>query len=169
LVLTSLTKEALPILRYRTGDISALLRERCRCGRTMVRMQRVRARLDDMLIIRGVNLYPSEVEHTLLQINELAPCYQLVLQRDKALDKLEVQVEITDDLLARWGRFEDGQLELTALKDRVQQLLKDKLGLTAAIKLLKPHTLARSEGKAVRVVDNREQRTDTIAEKDGAR
>jgi phenylacetate-CoA ligase len=157
LVFTSLTKEALPLLRYRTGDISSLMRERCKCGRTMMRMQRVRARLDDMLIIRGVNVFPSEIEHTLLQMEELSPNYQIVLEREKALDTMEVHVEVTEDLLARWGQFEDGHLEMTALKDRIQTILRDKLGLSADLKLLKPRTLARSEGKAARVVDNRTQ------------
>jgi phenylacetate-CoA ligase len=157
LVFTTLTKEALPVLRYRTGDISRLSTERCACGRTMIKMARVRARLDDMLIIRGVNLYPSEIEKILLQVEELAPNYQLVLERKKALDSLQVQVEVTEQLLSRWGNFEDGHLELNALTKKIQDLFKDLLGLTADVKLLKPKSLARSEGKAVRVVDNRQK------------
>lgn len=157
LVFTTLTKEAIPVLRYRTGDISKLNIERCTCGRTMVRMARVRARLDDMLIIRGVNLYPSEIEKVLMQIEELAPHYQLVLERKKALDTLEVQVEITEDLLQRFGKFEDGQVELTSLTDKIQILLKDGMGLTADVTLLKPKSIARSEGKAVRVIDRRKE------------
>jgi len=158
LVFTTLTKEALPVLRYRTGDISRLSTERCACGRTMIKMARVRARLDDMLIIRGVNLYPSEIEKILLHIEELAPNYQLVLERKKALDSLEVQVEVTEQLLLRWGKFEDGHLELTSLTKKIQDSFKDLLGLTADVKLLKPKSLARSEGKAVRVVDNRQNK-----------
>lgn len=157
LVFTTLTKEAIPVLRYRTGDISKLNIERCTCGRTMVRMARVRARLDDMLIIRGVNLYPSEIEKVLMQIEELAPHYQLVLERKKALDTLEVQVEITEHLLQRFGKFEDGQVELTSLTDKIQVLLKDGMGLTADVTLLKPKSIARSEGKAVRVIDRRKE------------
>ncbi|MBI2809351.1 MAG: phenylacetate--CoA ligase [Candidatus Melainabacteria bacterium] len=157
LVFTTLTKEAIPVLRYRTGDISKLNIERCTCGRTMVRMARVRARLDDMLIIRGVNLYPSEIEKVLMQIEELAPHYQLVLERKKALDTLEVQVEITEHLLQRFGKFEDGQVELTSLTDKIQSLLKDGMGLTADVTLLKPKSIARSEGKAVRVIDRRKE------------
>lgn len=157
LVFTTLTKEAIPVLRYRTGDISKLNIERCTCGRTMVRMARVRARLDDMLIIRGVNLYPSEIEKVLMQIEELAPHYQLVLERKKALDTLEVQVEITEHLLQRFGKFEDGQVELTSLTDKIQILLKDGMGLTADVTLLKPKSIARSEGKAVRVIDRRKE------------
>jgi len=157
LVLTSLTKEAMPLLRYRTGDLSRLIVEPCRCGRTMTRMSRVRARLDDMLIIRGVNLYPSEVEKVLLQVGELSPHYQLVVDREKALDTLEVQVEVTEAILARWGRFEDGHLELNELTSSIRLLLKESLGLTAAVTLLPPRSLKRSEGKAVRVIDRRQE------------
>jgi phenylacetate-CoA ligase len=157
LVFTTLTKEAIPVLRYRTGDISKLNVERCVCGLSMVRMARVRARLDDMLIIRGVNLYPSEIEKVLMQIDELAPHYQLVLERKKALDTLEVQVEITEHLLTRFGKFEDGQVELSSLTEKIQILLKDGMGLTADVTLLKPKSIARSEGKAVRVIDRRKE------------
>ncbi|HEY9869214.1 MAG TPA: phenylacetate--CoA ligase [Candidatus Obscuribacterales bacterium] len=155
LVLTSLTKEGIPLIRYRTGDISTLNPEPCICGRTMVRMNRVKARLDDMLIIRGVNLYPSEVEKVLLQVEELSPHYQLVIDREKALDTLQVQVEITEELVTRWGKFEDGSLELSALSGRIVHLLKDNLGLTADVALLPPRSIPRSEGKAVRVIDRR--------------
>jgi phenylacetate-CoA ligase len=155
LVFTTLTKEAFPVVRYRTGDLSTLIEEPCVCGRTMRRMTRVRARLDDMLIIRGVNLYPSEIEKALLSMEELAPHYQLVIDRKKALDTLDVQVEVTEALIDRWGHFEDDHLDLTALTENIQKLLKDTLGLTADVTLLKPRTLARSEGKAVRVVDRR--------------
>ena len=155
LVFTTLTKEAIPVIRYRTGDVSRLMADKCPCGRTMMRMARVRARLDDMLIIRGVNLYPSEIEKILMQVEELAPNYQLVLERERALDTLQVQVEVTEQLLGRWGKFEDGHLEMSALTGKIQDLFKDLLGLTADVKLLKPKSLARSEGKAVRVVDNR--------------
>lgn len=155
LVFTNLTKEGLPLLRYRTGDLSTLIEEPCRCGRTMVRMKRVRARIDDMLIIRGVNLYPSEVERELLQVEELSPHYQLVVDRERALDTLEVQVEITEQLIARWGQIEDGSLELSQLSKRITGQLKESLGLTAKVTLLAPRSLARSEGKAVRVIDRR--------------
>src|SRR5579884_2866869 len=101
LVLTSLTKEALPAIRYRTGDVTALTRAPCRCGRTSSRMARIKGRCDDMLIIRGVNLYPSEVERVLLRMKELAPHYQLLLRRERALDELEVQVEVAETVLAR--------------------------------------------------------------------
>jgi phenylacetate-CoA ligase len=155
LVLTSLTRQGIPLLRYRTGDLSTLYPEPCTCGRTMVRMSRVKARLDDMLIIRGVNLYPSEVERELLKVAELAPHYQLIVDRDKALDTLEIQVEITEALLSRWGTIEDGSVHLESLSRHISAILKDSLGLTAAITLLPPKSIARSEGKAVRVIDRR--------------
>lgn len=155
LVFTNLTKEGMPLLRYRTGDLSTLYAEPCRCGRTMVRMRRVRARLDDMLIIRGVNLYPSEVERELLRVAELSAHYQLVVDRDKALDTLEVQVEITEQLIAHWGQFDHNNLELNSLGFRITSILKETLGLTAKVTLLPPKSLPRSEGKAVRVVDRR--------------
>lgn len=155
LVLTTLTKQGLPVIRYRTGDISWLSRERCACGRTMVRMNRVKARLDDMLIIRGVNVFPTEIEKTLLNVEELSPHYQLVLAREKALDTLEVQIEVTEALIKLFGTFEHGSVELSKLTGIVQNLLKDSLGLTAEVKLLQPGSLGRSEGKAVRVIDQR--------------
>ena len=129
--------------------------EPCVCGRTFKRMTKIKARLDDMLIIRGVNLYPSEIEKCLLSMEELAPHYQLVVDRHKALDTLEVQVEVTEELIGRWGKFENGHVELSSLCEGIQNLLKDSLGLTADVKLMEPRSLPRSEGKAVRVVDKR--------------
>jgi phenylacetate-CoA ligase len=155
LVFTTLTKQAIPVIRYRTGDLSTLNRERCVCGRTMVRMNRVRARIDDMLIIRGVNVFPSEIEKTLLQLEELAPHYQLFLEREKALDTLTVHVEVTDSVSATWGDFDEEHERANNLSERIQTLLKDNLGLTAAIKLKKPSSIPRSEGKAQRVFDKR--------------
>ena len=155
LVFTTLTKQAIPVIRYRTGDLSRLNTERCVCGRTMARMSRVRARIDDMLIIRGVNVFPSEIEKALLQLDELAPHYQLFLERDRALDTLEVHIEVTDSMVSKWGAFDEAHADFVTLSEKVQCLLKDNLGLTASIKLKKPNTVARSEGKAVRIIDNR--------------
>lgn len=155
LVFTTLKKEAIPVLRYRTGDISRLHYERCRCGRTHARMARVRARLDDMLIIRGVNVYPSEIEKVLLQVEELSPHYQLVIERVKALDVLSVNVEVTEEILKRWGRIDDNSLEFTELTGKIQFLMKDTLGISAEVRLMKPNEIPRSEGKAVRVIDRR--------------
>jgi len=159
LVFTTLTKEAIPVLRYRTGDISRLSVERCLCGRTMVRMARVRARLDDMMIIRGVNVYPSEIEQALLQIEALAPNYQLILDRKTALDTLEVQVEVTEGIEQRWSLFNYDNPDFAHLTNRIELLLKDSLGVTADVTLLKPGTLPRSEGKAVRLIDKRKKET----------
>lgn len=153
LVFTTLTKEAIPVVRYRTGDLSTLIPEKCICGRTMRRMTRVRARLDDMLIIRGVNLFPSEIEKCLLSISELAPHYQLVVDRKKALDTLEIHVEITDHV---HQNSKDNSEEVSKnIVHCIKSLLKDSLGLTADIKLMEPRSIARSEGKAVRVIDKR--------------
>jgi phenylacetate-CoA ligase len=155
LVITTLKKEALPLLRYRTGDLSKLTSERCKCGRTMARMTRVRARIDDMLIIRGVNVYPSEIEHILLQVDELAPHYQLVLKRERSLDVLCVQVEITEDIVARWAELDKDGLRLHELSERIKTLLKENLGLTVSVELMPARSIARSEGKACRLIDLR--------------
>lgn len=155
LVFTTLTKEALPLLRYRTGDISRLIDERCPCGRTMRRMARVKARLDDMLIIRGVNVFPSEIEKILLQIEELSPHYQLVLDRIKALDILKVEIEVTEEIVRHWGQFSRSGVDFTELSNRIQCLLKDHLGLSADVLLMEPKSIARSEGKSQRIIDKR--------------
>jgi phenylacetate-CoA ligase len=144
LVFTTLTKEALPLLRYRTGDIASLTDEPCACGRTLARMSAVRGRRDDMLIIRGVNLYPSEVEHVLLGVDGVAPDYQLIVERHGALDELTVACEPADDGVDR-----------AALAARVGAALREDTGLTMAVELMAPGEVPRSEGKAVRVVDRR--------------
>ena len=144
LVFTTLTKEAMPLLRYRTGDLASLDREPCACGRTFARMSRVVGRTDDMLIIRGVNIFPSEIERTLLAIPELAPHYQLLIERPGHLDQLTVQAEL------RPG--EQGGERLDGL---VEERLGRALGLTARVEVLEPGGLPRSEGKALRVLDRR--------------
>jgi len=157
LVFTTIAKEAIPVIRYRTGDLSRLMPEPCVCGRTVRRMARIKARIDDMLIIRGVNLFPSEIEKCLLSVEDLSPHYQLVVDRKKALDTLDIQVEVTEELIQRFGAFEHGHVELGALTKTIQGLLKDSLGLSALVTLLKPGSIPRSEGKAVRVIDKRNQ------------
>ncbi len=144
LVFTTLTKEALPLLRYRTGDLASLTREPCPCGRTFARMSRVLGRTDDMLIIRGVNVFPSEIERTLLAIPELAPHYQLVVERPDHLDELTVQAELREG--------EPGGERLAAL---VEERLGRALGIAARVELLAPGGVPRSEGKALRVLDRR--------------
>jgi phenylacetate-CoA ligase len=144
LVLTTLTKEALPLVRYRTGDIASLDYGECACGRTFVRMSAVNGRLDDMLIIRGVNLYPTEVERVVLGISGLGSNYQLVVDRPGTLDELTVVCE-----LAR------ADVDMTGLQGRVEYAIHEAIGLAVKVELLEPGGLPPSEGKAVRVVDRR--------------
>jgi phenylacetate-CoA ligase len=144
LVFTTLTKEALPLLRYRTGDLASLTHEPCPCGRTFARMSRVVGRTDDMLIIRGVNVFPSEIERALLAIPELAPHYQLVVERPGHLDQLTVQAELRDG--------EQGGERLEAF---IEERLGRALGLTARVDVLNAGGVPRSEGKALRVLDRR--------------
>jgi phenylacetate-CoA ligase len=144
LVFTTLTKEALPLLRYRTGDLASVTREPCSCGRTFARMSRVVGRTDDMLIIRGVNVFPSEIERALLAIPELAPHYQLLVDRPGHLDELTVEAELRD-----------GEPGGEWLQGFVEERLGRALGLTARVRLGAPGSVPRSEGKALRVIDRR--------------
>jgi phenylacetate-CoA ligase len=153
LVFTTLTKRAMPLIRYRTGDITTLHVEPCRCGRTSARMARVKGRSDDMLIVRGVNLYPSEVERTLLAVEELTPHYQLVIDRAATLARLEVQVEPTLELIARCGGFAADHPEILSLRRRAAEQLRQATGLSIELTIVAPRTLPRSEGKAVRVIE----------------
>jgi phenylacetate-CoA ligase len=152
LVLTTLTKEAIPMIRYRTGDITALFAEPCPCGRTHRRMARIAGRTDDMLIIRGVNVFPSEVERVLMEIPDLAPHYRIVVDRRAALDTLEVEVEVTPEFSAKAGTL----TTLANLRDHVNDRLDAALGISTDVVLHPPQALPRSEGKAVRVIDRRE-------------
>lgn len=153
LVLTTLTKRAMPVIRYRTGDITALTLEPCACGRTSARIARIKGRSDDMLIIRGVNLYPSEVESALLAIDELEPHYQLVVDRTAALARLEVHVEVAGALLDACGGFDPAHPRLTALRRQAGERLRKAIGLAVDLRILEPRSIPRSEGKAVRVVE----------------
>jgi phenylacetate-CoA ligase len=153
LVLTCLTREALPLLRYRTGDVTALDPAPCRCGRTTVRMARIKGRTDDMVVVRGVNVYPSQVEAALLTLSELAPHYQVVVDRRPAFPALAVHVEPAEALVQRWGGFESARPEVAALAGRVAERLRAHLGLTPEIAIVPPRTIPRSEGKAVRLVE----------------
>jgi phenylacetate-CoA ligase len=151
LVFTSLTKEALPVLRYRTRDLTTLDPTPCRCGRTLVRIGRITGRTDDMLIIRGVNVYPSQIEHALLQVPELEPHYVLVVRREGALDTLEVRVEGGAALAAA------GQGAMQAVGARARHRIHEVIGLTADVTVLPPKSIERSVGKARRVEDLRGQ------------
>jgi phenylacetate-CoA ligase len=155
LVLTSLTREALPLLRYRTGDVSRLDPTPCRCGRTTVRMARIKGRTDDMLIIKGVNVYPSQLEAALLGVPELAPHYQLLVDRRSGFPTLAVHVEPAEHVVREWGGFEATRPEVAALCARVAAQLRGHLGLNPEIAVVAPKTIPRSEGKAVRVVERR--------------
>jgi phenylacetate-CoA ligase len=150
LVITSLTKEALPIIRYRTRDITVLKDDECGCGRTFVRMERVTGRTDDMLIIRGVNVFPSQIESVLLEFGDTEPHYLLVVDRKGTLDDLEIWVELSDKF------FSDKVRALEDLEKRLRARILSVLGISARIKLVEPRTIPRSEGKAKRVLDKRE-------------
>lgn len=164
LVLTTLLKEGIPLIRYRVKDITTLNPEKCICGRTLVRMNRVKGRSDDMLIIRGVNVYPSQVESVLLKSKDVAPHYLIIVDRKERLDEMTVQVEVTPDFVNSFSKkilTGDGQdfleefEELSALKKELQENIKDIIGVTTKVKLMPPGTIQRSEGKAKRVIDNR--------------
>jgi phenylacetate-CoA ligase len=149
LVFTTITKEAFPLIRYRTRDISVLHVEPCKCGRTHVRMERVSGRSDDMLIIRGVNVFPSQIESVLMNMEGVEPHYLLIVDRQGALDTLEVHVEVNEKV------FSDEVKKLQSLGRRIEKEIKDLLGVNAAVKLVEPKSIQRSEGKAQRVIDKR--------------
>ncbi len=149
LVITTLSKQALPIIRYRTGDITSLNRTPCKCGRTHVRMKSVMGRADDMLIVNGVNVFPSQVEHVLANIDGITLNYQIIADKKGYLDKLEILVEVTEDMpLDSLGALEN-------LQKKIQGELLNNLYINATIKLVEPRTIERSMGKAVRVIDKR--------------
>ncbi len=149
LVFTTITKEAFPLIRYRTRDISVLHPQPCKCGRTHMRMERVSGRSDDMLIIRGVNVFPSQIESVLMTIKGVEPHYLLIVDRQGNLDTLEVHVEVNEDV------FSDEVKDLQTLGRKIEKEIKDLLGVNAGVKLVAPKTLQRSEGKAQRVIDKR--------------
>ncbi len=149
LVFTTITKEAFPLIRYRTRDLSSLHPEPCRCGRTLVRMSRVQGRSDDMLIIRGVNVFPSQIESVILETRRFTPHYQLVVERVDNLDRLTVLVEMQPEL------FSDAIKNLQALERELEGAIRETLGVTVRVRLVEPKTLQRSEGKAARVIDKR--------------
>ncbi len=151
LVITTLTKEAQPLIRYRTRDITRLDYTPCKCGRTFARMVRVQGRSDDMLIIRGVNVFPSQIESILLETEGLTPHYQLVVKREGNLDTLTVQVEVDEKI------FSDEIKNLQRLEGKIQKNIKEFLGVTALVKLVEPRAIQRSEGKAKRVLDLRHE------------
>lgn len=151
LVITTLTKEGVPLLRYRTRDLTYLDYTPCQCGRTHVRIGRLSGRTDDMLIIRGVNVFPQQIEGLLMESEGLTPNYQIVVDRQGTLDTLEVCVEINDQL------FADEIRQLQKLETRLQKNIKEFLGVTCKVRLMEPHSIERSQGKAVRILDKRKK------------
>ncbi len=149
LVFTTLTKEGLPLVRYRTRDLTKVTREKCRCGRTLVRMNKCLGRSDDMLIIRGVNLFPSQVESVLLEMSGIKPHYQLIVDRINNLDTLELKVEVDEEF------FLDKISQLESLRKKLQDNLESSLGLNVKVSLVEPKMIERSEGKSKRVIDRR--------------
>jgi len=164
LVITSMSREAMPLIRYRTGDITSLNPEKCACGRTLVRMRRGRGRADDMLIIRGVNVFPSQVESVLLRSEEVAPHYIIEVNRRGRLDEVNVNVEVSPKFMEDMANkvlstdlkaFVQEEEELIRLKHEIQKNIKDIIGVNTEITLRPPNSIQRSEGKARRVIDNR--------------
>jgi len=151
LVLTTLSKQAMPMIRYRTRDITALVSDKCGCGRTLRRIRRIGRRSDDMFIIRGVNVFPSQVETALLRVEGTLPHYAIVLTREKGLDQMEVKVEVTPEV------FSDEIRKLEELQTRLEASIENILGIRVKVTLVQPRSIARSEGKAKRVTDNRSQ------------
>jgi phenylacetate-CoA ligase len=149
LVFTTVSKEAMPLLRYRTRDLTRLHRGKCDCGRTLVRMEKCLGRTDDMLIIRGVNVFPSQVESVLMEMAETTPHYQLIVRRENNLDTLEIRVEVDEQ---NWS---DSIRELEGIRRRIDHNIKSLLGISATIRLVEPYSIARSEGKAQRIIDER--------------
>ena len=149
LVITTITKEGIPLIRYRTRDITSLTYAPCLCGRTHARLARMSGRSDDMLIIRGVNVFPSQIESILVRVEGVEPHYLLIVDREENLDTLEVQVEVGEEL------FSDEIKVLQSLSRRIEKEIKENLGVTSRVKLVEPKTIQRSEGKAKRVIDNR--------------
>ena len=148
-VITTLTKEGLPLIRYRTRDLSCITREKCACGRTTARMRRITGRTDDMLIIRGVNVFPSQIESVLLEMKAATPNYMIIVDRKDNHDTMEVQVEMNDTL------FSDQVKDLESVESDIKARLNSVLGISVKLKLVEPRTLPRSEGKAKRVIDKR--------------
>jgi phenylacetate-CoA ligase len=149
LVLTTLSKQAMPMIRYRTRDVTTLVPEPCACGRTLRRIKRIERRSDDMFIIRGVNVFPSQVETALLQVEGTLPHYEIVLTREKGLDQMEVRVEVTPEV------FSDRMRALEAVQKKLADAVEQVLGIRVAVSLVEPRSIARSEGKAKRVIDRR--------------
>ncbi len=150
LVLTTLTREGMPIIRFRTKDITTLRYGRCGCGRSLVKMDRITGRSDDMLKVRGVAVFPSQIEKALLKIEGVQPHYQIIVNRPHLMDELEVRVETSPEI------FSDEVKEMVGIKNKIEDYIQNEIGLKVKVNLVEPKSIPRSEGKAVRVIDNRE-------------
>jgi len=149
LVFTTVTKEGIPLIRYRTRDLTRLVYDKCACGRTLVRMEKCMGRSDDMLIIRGVNVFPSQIESVLLDMSETEPHYLLIVEREGTLDILKLMVEVQEQF------FSDEIRQLEALRRKITHNIQSTLGISVEVKLVEPKTIERTAGKAKRVIDNR--------------
>ena len=149
LVITTLAKRAMPILRYRTHDITSIMSEKCACGRTVRRIRRIGRRSDDMFIIRGVNVFPSQIEVALMRVEECTPHYHIILEREKDLDTVTVEVEVNDDC------YIDSIAQMDALRKKIQTSISNITGIRMTVKIVEPNSIPRSEGKAKRVIDKR--------------
>ncbi len=150
LVLTTITKEAFPIIRYRTGDVTSLDFSKCACGRTLVRMKRTMRRTDDMLIVKGVNIFPSQIHEIICAVSEGEPSYQIIIERKNALDTLEVKIEVTEKIFSLEVQRQRAFLEL------VRSKIESVIGIGVVVKLVEPRSLSRKDGKIETVIDNRE-------------
>ncbi len=150
-VITALTREAVPVIRYRTKDISSVTYEPCECGRTTARISKITGRTDDMMVIRGVNVFPSQIESVLVNVEGLAPHYQIVLYRKGFMDEIEIRVEVTESM------FSDSFGDVSGIEQKLKQQLHKTLSLTPKVKLVEPNSIERSPGKAVRVIDRRDK------------
>ena len=151
LVITTLTKEAFPMIRYRTHDLTRIISEPCACGRTLRRIDRIGSRCDDMMIIRGVNVFPSQIEAALLSVDGTLPHYNILLYTEKGMDNIEVDVEVSEKF------FSDKVSSLEELQKKLSSAIEHTIGLRVKLKLVAPQTIQRSEGKAKRVIDRRER------------
>jgi len=149
LVFSTVTKEGMPIIRYRTRDLTRLNYEKCACGRTLVRMEKCMGRTDDMLIIRGVNVFPSQIESVLLEMSETEPHYLLIIEREETLDVVNLLVEVQEQF------FSDEVKQLEAVRKKITDKIQSTLGISVRVKLVEPKTIERTAGKAKRVIDNR--------------
>jgi len=149
LVFTTVTKEGIPLIRYRTRDLTRLIYDKCECGRTLVRMEKCKGRSDDMLIIRGVNVFPSQIESVLLEMSETEPHYLLIIEREGTLDTLNLMVEVQEQF------FSDEIKVLESLRKKITHNIQSTLGISVNVKLVEPKTIERTAGKAKRVIDNR--------------